>query len=782
MMRCLEVSAPPDRIGRRALVRGRAPSWGLVLALLGLLFALGACGQPARVADGAADVDTSFIREYAETWGYTAGQPTGVEVTPSGDAILFLRSGPRDVVRNLYEIGANGAEVRGLARAADLLTGGEEHLTDEEKARRERMREVGRGFTWFKLSEDGGRVLTALGGRLYVIDRADGRVTPLRENPAGPAMDAKFSPDGRFVSCIRGHDVYVIDLATREEWPVTVGGTEDVSHGVAEFVAQEEMHRHTGYWWSGDSQWIAFEECDQRGVETLFIADARNPESPPKGWRYPRAGRTNATVRLGIVSTARPSGDLSSMSTRWVDWDRERYPYMAAVHWGKDAPLTVYVQTRDQREAVLYLVDHLTGERSELLKETDAAWINIDPDMPRWLDGGREFLWTTERGGEWELELRGGGGELKRTYRPGESRMYGVVAVHGDAREVIVSGGTDPTESHLYRVALDRGEVARLTEGAGAHGGKFARDGGIWVHHASMINGEVRHVVRGRDSRALFEIPSVASDPPFVPNLELTRVSAGGRTYRAAIIRPRNFDPSKKYPVIDYVYGGPGHPVVTASARAYLRQQWFADQGFMVVSIDGRGTPRRGREWERATAWNLIDLPLTDQVEALTALGRMYREMDMSRVGIYGWSFGGYFAAMAACRRPDVFHAAVAGAPVIEWEDYDTHYTERYMGLPQENPEGYRACSVLSYAAQLRRPLLLIHGTTDDNVYFLHTLKMSEALFRAGRPCDLLVLAGFTHMVPEPEVSMRLYERIARYFVTHLVERTPAAVSEGRAG
>lgn len=758
-------------------VRGRPGELRRAAAVLMTVFVVygGACAGPVARPPEALRMDTGFIQEHAETWGFTAGQPTGMAVTPGGDAVLFLRSGPRDVIRNLYEIDTAAGEVRGLARAADLLASGEEQLSDEEKARRERMREVGRGFTWFKLSEDGGKVLTGLGGRLYVINRADGRVLPLRESAAGPAMDAKFSPDGRYVSCVRGHDVYVIDLSTLEERAVTAGGTEDVSHGVAEFVAQEEMHRHTGYWWSGDAQWIAFEECDQREVETLYIADARNPEQPPRGWRYPRAGRANATVRIGVVPV-RWEG-TEQPAPRWLDWDRNRYPYLAAVHWGKDAPLTFYVQSRDQREAVLFRADPTSGEMAELLRETDSAWINIVPDMPRWLAGGREFLWMSERSGEWELELRDRDGTLKRAYRPGEARLHGVSAVHSESREVVMSGAIDPTETHLYRISLDSGEVAKLTDGAGSHEGRFARDGGVWVHKESLIDGTVRHTVRGRDSRAMLEVPSVAIDPPHAVNLELARVEADGRSYHAAIVRPREFDRSRKYPVILYVYGGPGHPVVTASARAYLRQQWFADLGFIVVSVDGRGTPRRGRAWERATAWNLIDLPLEDQIAALAALGRRNRELDLSRVGIYGWSFGGYFAAMAACRRPDVFHAAVAGAPVIDWEDYDTHYTERYMGLPQENPEGYRVCSVLTYASQLQRPLLLIHGTTDDNVYFVHTLKMAEALFRAGRPHDVLVLAGFTHMVPEPEVSMRLYERIARYFMTHLREHRPMAAA-----
>jgi len=238
--------------------------------------------------------------------------------------------------------------------------------------------------------------------------------------------------------------------------------------------------------------------------------------------------------------------------------------------------------------------------------------------------------------------------------------------------------------------------------------------------------------------------------------------------FHAVLVRPRNFDSRRRYPVIASVYGGPHAQTVVAAPSAYLLQQWIADHGFIVVSIDGRGTPSRGRSWERVIKGNLIDIPLNDQVAGLKTLGKKYRELDLDRVGIYGWSFGGYFSAMAVMRRPDVFDVGVAGAPVSEWLDYDTHYTERYLGLLDANPTGYVDSSVLTYAKELEKPLLLIHGTADDNVYFSHSLKMSNALFRAGKVHDFLALSDFTHMVADPLVTTRLYQRIVDYFLKHL--------------
>jgi dipeptidyl-peptidase-4 len=260
------------------------------------------------------------------------------------------------------------------------------------------------------------------------------------------------------------------------------------------------------------------------------------------------------------------------------------------------------------------------------------------------------------------------------------------------------------------------------------------------------------------------ELPAVAEKPAMTPKVEF--IEAAG--YHAAIVRPQNFDKAKKYPVIVYVYGGPGHQVVVRSMRSWLLPQWLADQGFIVVSIDNRGTPNRGRDFERAVYQKFGSVPLDDQVAGLQALGKKYPELDMDRVGIYGWSFGGYMSALAVLKRPDVYKAAVAGAPVTDWEDYDTHYTERYLGLPQDNPNAYKEASLLTYAANLKRPLLLIHGTADDNVYFRHSLRLADALFRNGREFELVPLSGLTHMVPEPVVMENLYLRIARHFQKHL--------------
>jgi dipeptidyl-peptidase-4 len=346
--------------------------------------------------------------------------------------------------------------------------------------------------------------------------------------------------------------------------------------------------------------------------------------------------------------------------------------------------------------------------------------------------------------------------------------MKSFVDVDAAGGSAWVLAGDDPTAPQLWRVPLDpaKGKPEALTREPGVHGAVFGRGHQISVRSLTVADGPPRHTVVDRTGRPIATLRALAETPSVTPRIEFATV--GPRGFHAAILRPARFDPAARYPVILSVYGGPHVQVVMRSRNAFLLPQWFADHGFIVVSLDGRGTPGRGREWERVLKGDLSEIPLDDQVEGLRALAEKVPQMDLSRVGVYGWSFGGYFSAMATLRRPDVFRAGCAGAPVVDWHDYDTFYTERYMGLPDENPKGYEAASVLSYADRLERPLLIVHGTVDDNVYFVNSMKLTGALFRAGKPFEFLPLAGFTHMVPDPVVTERLYGRIERFFEEHV--------------
>jgi dipeptidyl-peptidase-4 len=726
----------------------------LCLAAAGGLSSISAGSGEAAPASVA---DPGFLAQYAATYRFRLGRPASIVPSPDGRTVLFLRSGPRSFVRDLWELTVESGRERVLLSAESILRGQEEELSVEERARRERQRLVARGIARFELSRDGRRILVPLAGRLFVVERRDGSVRELK-SAGGTPIAPRFSPDGNKVACVRDGDLWVSDVATGGERRLTEGAGGPITHGLAEFVAQEEMDRDHGFWWSPDSASIAYQRTDTAGLEIMTILDATRPERDPQRWPYPRPGKPNAKVRLGVVPVA--GGE-----TTWIDWDREAYEYLATVKWMPNAPLTILVQNRRQTEQRLLAVDVASGKTTTLLVERDEAWLDLDQQVPAWLPDGSGFLWTTERNGGWQLELRGRDGRLRHAVTTVEFGLARVSRYLPESDEVLLTAFADPTRTVAWRVPLDPGdgEPVRLFDATGSHAVEANRSGSLLVHTFSPRQGATRYEAVTGDASRTVELRSVAESPAFEPDVEWTVVGEDP-SFHAAVIRPRNFEPGRKYPVIDHVYGGPTSQMVRAVGRRYLLDQWIADHGYIVVAIDGRGTPGRGREWQRAVRHDLIRLPLADQARALKLLGAKYPELDLGRVGIYGWSFGGYFSAMAVMREPEVFRAGVAGAPVTDWHDYDTHYTERYMDLPRLNAEGYAATSVMTWADRLSRPLLLIHGTDDDNVYFMHSLKLADALFRAGKRFEFLPLPGFTHMVPDPVVTERLYGRILDHF------------------
>jgi dipeptidyl-peptidase 4 len=723
-----------------------------VLFMFGLLVdAAGA--QPPKL-------DADYLRRHAETRGFMLGRPLRAQPTPDGAAVLFLRSPARSAKLSLYEFNVATGKSRELLTPEQVLKGAEEKLSAEEKARRERMRVSVGGFTSFQLAPDGTLILLSLSGKLYLVDRASASA---RELPTGPGtlLDPKFSPDGNAVSYVRDNDIYVIDRATLKERAVTLGGTEVVSHGLAEFVAQEEMGRFTGYWWSPDSRFIAYQESDHKGVETWYVADPIDPGVKPTPFFYPRPGKRNVAVKLGVVPVA-------GGPTTWLQWDAAKHPYLTHVHWPKDGPLLVTVQTRDQREVVVLRADRKTGATEPLVQETSDTWVNLHQDVPRWLPGDKGFLWVSERAGGPQLELLSTDGKLKRVLVAPDAGFHGIVSVDNAATEVIYTASPNPAQSHLYAVSLREvfADPVKLSDEPGLHAAEFAKDHDVFAHTKRLLNAMPATVVRNRAGAALAVLPSVAEEPPAPPLVELLTV--GQRQFNAAVVWPRDFDNRKRYPVMVDVYGGPHSIYVIASRQRWLLNQWYADQGFIVVCIDGRGTPGRGVAWERALYKQFGSVPLEDQVAGLQALAAKHPAMDLGRVGIKGWSFGGYMGALAVMRRPDVFHAGVAGAPVCDWHDYDTHYTERYLGVPPAANEAYTEGSLLTYAGKLQRPLLILHGTADDNVYFRHSLRLVDALFRHDKHFEMVPLSGLTHMVPDPAVMESLHTRMAGFLKRHL--------------
>lgn len=708
-----------------------------------------------------APTDT-FLEQYAATGRFQLGRPGHFEFSPDGRTLYYLRSGGRDVRQALYEFSVTTGKERRLLTAETLLAGAPEVVTADEQARRERMRTVGSGITTFGVSPDGVTLLVPLAGRLFLYDRKTGISRQIRSG-AGPAVDPRFSADGRFVALVRGGNLHYLDVASGRETPLTLKSSESVSYGLPEFVAQEEMGRFEGFWWAPDRPLLLAQITDTSRIPPFHVLDPSHPERLPAAIPYPRAGGENAQVGLEVIPVQTGHPVL-------IDWDMVRYPYLARVRWPANAPPTLVVQNRLQTETLVLTADLLNGGTVVIHRETDDTWVNLDESMPVWLPDGGSFLWATERNGGWQLELHARDGAFVRSITPVELNYRKFLGLDAALGVAWVVAGPNPTEEHIYRVPLDpsRGAPVAWTRVAGLHGGVLSPDGRTLVHTADLADGTRRVTVERTDApaprRVIGEIASRAELPPFQPRPEFVAPFPGTACW-SVLLRPPNFKPGSRYPVLLHVYGGPHNQMVRASALSYLLPQWLANQGYIVVSIDGRGTLARGRAWERAIHHDLIGAPLTDQVETLRLLATRYPELDLDRCGVFGWSFGGYFAAMAVLRHPDIFRAGIAGAPVVDWRDYDTYYTERYLGLPAGSGNAvYDTCSVLTHAADLERPLLVVHGTADDNVHFLHSLKLSEALFRAGRPFEFLPLVGFTHRVNEPRASRHLHARYLSFF------------------
>jgi dipeptidyl-peptidase-4 len=673
----------------------------------------------------------SYPRQAARTQRFTLGEPRDVVVSPDGRRIVFLRSrGPIDPVNCLWVVDASGGEERLVADPEVLLRGHDDSLPPEELARRERAREAASGITAFATDADVTVAAFAIAGRLFVagLISAQARELPV----AGPVFDPRPDPLARRVAYVSGRLLCIGELDGH--WRVLAGDDPDepesVTWGSADFIAAEEMNRFRGFWWSPDGTALAVARVDTAPVTRWYVGDPARPESPPAELAYPSAGTPNADVTLHLVGLDGTVVD--------VEWDREHFPYLVDAHWTEHG-LIITTQRRDQRMIEVLEVDPRTGSTELRWADMDDRWVELVPGVPRVGPDGA-LVSCADRDGARRLLVDG------EPVTPSELQVRSVESVDAPGIVFLANPIDDATVLHVWRRTSD-GELAALTDEPGVHA---AAAGGGTVAVRTVTLDEPGAQWESLDG---VELTSYAATPVVRAHAHLS--SLGERRIATAVLLPPDHDGSP-LPVLVDPYGGPHAGRVVRSHNAHVGAQWFADQGFAVVVADGRGTPGRGAEWERAVHLDLATVVLEDQVDALQRAAEEHGVLDLDRVAIRGWSFGGYLAALAVLRRPDVFHGAVAGAPVTEWRLYDTHYTERYLGDPAEQPDAYDGSSLLPLAADLTRPLLLIHGLADDNVVAAHTLRLSSELLAAGRPHEVLPLAGVTHMTPQEVVAENL--------------------------
>lgn len=684
----------------------------------------------------------SFPRQRARTRNFTIGVPRAFGISPDGDRITFLRTRDgADPVTCLWELTVSTGTER-LVADPRRLGADDENLPPEERARRERVRETGSGIVSYATDRQHKLAVFPLSGQVYAADLGDPDAEPRLIPTRTPALDPRPDPTGTRVAYVCDGALRILDLKSGEEILSAEPAEDNVTFGLAEFVAAEEMGRTRGYWWSPDGTRILFAEVDERPVHTWHISDPANPDREPAAWKYPAAGTPNAKVRLFI------DGPDDVEGARITEVETGADEYFVTAHWGER--LLIVTQSRDQK--TMRLADGLTGEI--LVTDTDEHWTDVVGGVPAQLPGG-DVVWTRVSDDTRRLVIAPAGdlASAEPATPPG-LHVRDISCTDGDT--VYFSASREPTEVSVWRYDRDRG-LEEVTAGPGVHAARANGGTAVTVSRSLDSNGQSVRIKNG--SRSL-PVASFA-EKPNLPAPSPRFLEAGPAGIRTAVLFPSWHRPGDgKLPVLMDPYGGPHAQRVLKTSSIYLQSQWFAEQGFAVVVADGRGTPGRGIAWDRAVYSDLATPVLDDQVTALGAAASEFGDLDTSRVGIRGWSFGGYLSALAVLRRPDVFHAAVAGAPVTDWRLYDTHYTERYLGDPARTGAAYTRSSLLDDPERIsvadHRPLLIIHGLADDNVLVAHTLRLSQALLAAGYPHSVLPLSGVTHMASQEAVAENL--------------------------
>jgi dipeptidyl-peptidase 4 len=685
-----------------------------------------------------------FPRQLARTRRFTLGVPRAVTISADGGRVLFLRTGGgEDPVSRLWLLDlTEGSAERLLADPTASWNVGSGEVPEAERIRRERMRELAGGIVAYSADEACRTVAFALDGQLWALASDQPFAVPRLVPTAGPVTDPRIDPTGQRVAYVTDGALHVVELASDVNRVLAAPEHAEVGYGLPEHVAAESMYRYRGFWWAPDGRQLLAARVDNSPVLQWWIADAANPERAPRAIRYPAAGTSNADVSLHVLR-------LDGTRTE-LDWDRQAFEYLTAASWDSRGPL-LSVQSRDQRTVLILAADPVTGGTTVLHEERDPAWVPITYGAPLRTTAGR-LVRVSDLDGDRRLVIDG------ERVTPDGLQVSEVSGADGET--VYFIGLQDPTEEHLWRYDPERG-LQRISDSPGVHSG--SAKGGTVVQFSRTEAGAAMTVTSPGESAGR-RIACLAAEPVLKPRI--TWLTVGARALRAALLLPSWYEPGTRLPVLMSPYGGPAvQLVLRMRTSAFCEDQWFAEHGFAVLVVDGRGTPGRGPAWEKTVYGDALSAPVEDQADALQAIAADFPDLDLGKVAIRGWSFGGALAAMAVIRRPEVFHAAISGAAPHDQRLYDTHWRERFLGQPAENPAGYDRSSTITQAADLTRPLLLIHGIADDNVVVAHTLRMSSALLAAGRPHQVLPLSGSTH-TPTDENTVSQLLRHQLHFLT----------------
>jgi dipeptidyl-peptidase 4 len=705
----------------------------------------------------------------------------GLKISPNGSRITYLQGKPEDKDRlDLWEYDIREGRARLLVDSSSLAPA-ERGLSDEELNRRERQRTAAlSGILEYSFAPSGDGLLFPLGGNLYYYDltkQANEAVAEISHSD-GSASDATISPTGRFVAFVRDQNLHVHDLAKGQARALTSDGAGPIKNGMAEFVAQEEMDRTTGYWWAPDDRHIAFARVDETPVKLTERFEIAADNIATFAQRYPAAGGCNVLVRLGVSS-------VQGGAVTWIDLGSDTDIYLARVNWLPDGKtLAIQRQSRDQRRLDLLFADIHTGQSRVVLTETNATWIELHDELS-FLEQSKEFIWASSREGFRHLYLYDYQGQLRRQLTAGawtvdDFRARAIKGIDEKGRWVYFTATAHgPTQRQFYRVSLDTrdpDQIERISRVDGLHGVTMSSDASLYVDHFTSGAQPPQvslHAADGRLMTYLLEnrLDARHPDAPYLADNSVpefgTLKADDGQVLCCRLFKPRHFDPAKRYPAIVDVYGGPGVQRVLDNWTGSSFTQILTRAGYVVYQLDNRGSGFRGTAFQAPIHGKLGDVEVADQVQGALWLAAQ-RFVDPSRIGVWGWSYGGYLTLMLMFKAPQVFKVGVAGAPVTDWNLYDTHYTERYLERPQVNAAGYAASSVLPYAPDLEGKLLVMHGMADDNVLFLHSTKLFRKLQDLGKPFDVMVYPGAKHGLTRQHDGRHAYATIKRYFDDNL--------------
>ena len=699
--------------------------------------------------------------------------PSALRFSPNGERLSFLRAKTDNYeVLDLWEYDLKTGEPRLLVDSNSLKFG---ELSEAEKARRERMRISSKGIVEYFWSNDGKKIAFPAGGDLFLYT-LDGKLAPLTQKHAAET-DVKFSPHDHFVSFIRGQDLVILEDGTHKEFRVTTDGKGTISNGVAEFVAQEEMDRFTGYWWSQDEKYLAYTHVDESPVKEVDRYDIQADSVVVRKQRYPEAGSKNAIVKLAVVKV--DDVKRGKAPIQWISLGKNTDIYLADAGWTQQGQLFYQVEARDQKTLNTFLYDPVTRKTQKFLTEADSHWINLTSNW-RWLKKTPQLIWSSERSGYRHLYLYTSSGDLVRPLTQGEWPVDSLVGVDEEGGWVyFTSGKKNPLEKHLYRVSLTTpSEPEQLTKEEGEHEIDMNKAATFYVRRfsAPIVPPQIYlHHANGELVAALSRNEVKEGHPFFAyhdsivaPEFNSFKGPSSDTIYYR-VYRPKDFDSKKKYPLVVIGYGGPHSQVVAKvwGGKWELFTEYLVSKGFVVASFDNRGSSRRGKKFEDWLYRAFGTVEVEDQtagIEHLISLGFI----DPKRVGFFGWSYGGYLSVSLALKKPDLLKATVAVAPVLDFALYDTHYTERYMGKPQDEAGAYKRANNLEIVPALKTKLLVMHGMADDNVLFTNTTLLFKQLQKAGKIYESITYPGAKHGISGKDNQTHVFNTIADFFERNL--------------